>query len=392
MGVIIMARRKKKTYAVVIGLGANGLAVVRALGKFRIPVIVLLSKQESLEPYAATKYAIKWITDTRDEASIMASFSSLDKNSWHLLFPTTDYVVSFLSRHRDEIPRNCMVQFPEASVVETLVNKDKFHQFARANRFPVPRTLLVSDTSHIDDVCRAMTFPVIAKTRTKTYKKGLPKAFLIDSHEELRKWYDGVKDVHGSFVIQEFIPGGDEDVFFALQYISSRHGKLLASFTGKKIRQWPPLTGGTASAEPAFLPELTEITYNFFTMVGFRGIGSMEYKRDPRNGIHYMIEPTVCRTDFQEGVAIANGVNIPLIAYRDALGIKQNLATQRKSTRKAWMHFTADRLARNHHMNDGKLTYFSWLFSLRHVRASDLFSLSDIGPSFRLIRRKFLRK
>ena len=104
-----------------------------------------------------------------------------------------------------------------------------------------------------------------------------------------------------------------------MQYISAA-GKLLASFTGRKIRQWRPLSGGTASAEPAYNEFLTELTYNFFTKAGFWGIGSMEYKQHERTGKFYMIEPTVCRTDFQEGVAIANGVNIPLIAYQDITG------------------------------------------------------------------------
>ena len=54
---------------------------------------------------------------------------------------------------------------------------------------------------------------------------------------------------------------------------------------------------------------------SFFDAVGFIGIGSMEYKRDPRDGRFYMVEPTVGRTDYQEEIACLNGVNIPLAAY-----------------------------------------------------------------------------
>ncbi len=45
-------------------------------------------------------------------------------------------------------------------------------------------------------------------------------------------------------------------------------------------------------------------------------MGSMEYKRDRRDGRFHMIEPTVARTDFQEEVATLNGMNIPLASYR----------------------------------------------------------------------------
>jgi hypothetical protein len=46
----------------------------------------------------------------------------------------------------------------------------------------------------------------------------------------------------------------------------------------------------------------------------------MEYKRDSRDGVFYMVEPTVGRTDYQEEIAALNGANIPLAAYRAEAG------------------------------------------------------------------------
>src|SRR4029077_16877616 len=95
------------------------------------------------------------------------------------------------------------------------------------------------------------------------------------------------------------------------------------SFVGRKICQWPVEEGGTASCMPApdAAGELPEMTDGFFSAVGFVGVGSMEYKRDRRDGKFYMVEPTVGRTDYQEEVATLNGVNIPLAAYRAELGL-----------------------------------------------------------------------
>jgi len=47
----------------------------------------------------------------------------------------------------------------------------------------------------------------------------------------------------------------------------------------------------------------------------------MEYKRDRRDGKFYMVEPTAGRTDYQEEIAVLNGVNIPLAAFADLTGI-----------------------------------------------------------------------
>lgn len=72
---------------------------------------------------------------------------------------------------------------------------------------------------------------------------------------------------------------------------------------------------------PEVADELIAMTDGFFAAVGFIGVGSMEYKRDPRDGKFYMVEPTVGRTDYQEEIASLNGVNIPLAIFRGELGL-----------------------------------------------------------------------
>src|SRR5262249_34408584 len=86
---------------------------------------------------------------------------------------------------------------------------------------------------------------------------------------------------------------------------------------------------------PEFSEQLTTMTDEFFTAVGFIGIGSMEYKRDRRDGNFYMIEPTVGRTDFQEEIASLNGVNIPLALYRGELGLPIS-PSQASARPRAW--------------------------------------------------------
>jgi hypothetical protein len=71
-------------------------------------------------------------------------------------------------------------------------------------------------------------------------------------------------------------------------------------------------------------------------------MGSMEYKRDARDGRFYMVEPTVARTDFQEEVATVNGYNLPLAAYCHELGLPLALP-QRADPPRVWRDAQADR-------------------------------------------------
>ena len=134
--------------------------------------------------------------------------------------------------------------------------------------------------------------------------------------------YREIEPVLADMVVQEWIEGSDSEIYFCLQYIGEM-GEIISSFVGRKIRSWPPRIGGTASCTAAreYEVELTKATNEFFKKVGFTGMGSMEYKRDARNGSFYMVEPTVARTDFQQEVATVNGTNLPFAAYAYECGL-----------------------------------------------------------------------
>ena len=90
------------------------------------------------------------------------------------------------------------------------------------------------------------------KTAAKMYVPGMQKAYRIESAAGLRQTVRHLATLDGlrpkDLVLQEWVPGGDGDVVFCMQYYGS-NGRPMVSFVGKKIRQWRPETGGTASAD-----------------------------------------------------------------------------------------------------------------------------------------------
>jgi predicted ATP-grasp superfamily ATP-dependent carboligase len=121
----------------------------------------------------------------------------------------------------------------------------------------------------------------------------------------------------GRLAVQEWIDGDDSDIYFSL-FVCSSEGEILASFAGRKLVCTPPAVGITAvcAAAPEMEEELTRLTRQFTERVGYKGIGSLEFKRDRRSGRFLIIEPTVGRIDWQEEIATLCGVNLPLVAYR----------------------------------------------------------------------------
>ena len=105
---------------------------------------------------------------------------------------------------------------------------------------------------------------------------------------------DGV----GSIVAQEWIDGADSNIFFTL-FACDSSSKMTALFSGQKLTCDPPKVGSTASclaAEEAG-DELANLSLEFIARVQYKGVGSLEFKRDRKSGKFVIIEPTVGRTE-----------------------------------------------------------------------------------------------
>lgn len=331
------------TYAVVVGDELNALGVIRSLGGADVPVVKLVTDSRSMA--ARSRYGRLVIGASTEGEPLLAALRQIAAplTDRPVLFVTEERTVRTVSACRAELSKAYRIRLPAHEVLMALMHKQGFQWIAEAIRAPVPR--LVQLQSDADLVRLAgLKYPCVLKPSAKDYAYGaqFAKAYVVQSADEASALYRRIAPVCADLVVQEWIDGDDGEIYFCLQYVAE--GGPIASFTGRKVRSWPPRIGGTASCTAAWdvAEELTEKTWDFFLKAGFTGMGSMEYKRDRRDGRFYMIEPTVARTDFQEEVATLNGVNIPLAAYRFEAGLPV-LRTTRPRRDHAWREPMIDR-------------------------------------------------
>jgi D-aspartate ligase len=326
-----------KDYAIVAGLGINGLGVLRALGHASVPVVGLYT--DAGDPTAATRFGKKIRVNTLSGRAFIEALLTLRRRfaSDPVLILTQEASVSTVSLARDEIASLYRLVMPDHSLVEELSNKLSFQTIAERHGFPIPHAARLNAHTGSEAIS-ALRFPCIVKPAKKhsDYGKHFAKAYKVANAGEVQALWSAMRGIVEEIIVQEWIEGDDVDVYFCLQY-RGRAGQRSLSFVGRKICQWPPLTGGTASCVPApdVSKELTALTDAFFERVGFFGMGSMEFTRDRRDGRFYFVEPTIGRSDYQEEIAYLNGVNIPLAAYLDALGRSGKVEPEQKPQR-AW--------------------------------------------------------
>jgi D-aspartate ligase len=309
--------------AVVAGLDLNGLGVARSLARAGVRFIAL--DTELNKPTTATRYGTKLRVSALSGPSFVEDLLGLRARfkSNPVLLLTQEQSVATVSAERERLARAYRFTMPNHSLMEDLLDKLRFQSLAERHGFPIPRAVRLV-RGHSTDTVGHLRYPCVLKPTTKhpEYSKRFAKAYKVARADEVRQLWSGMHDVIDEMIVQEWIEGGDSDVYFCLWYRPSAE-RPSTSFVGRKICQWPILVGGTASCMPApeATAELTTLTDRFFSTVGFTGIGSIEYKRDARDGRFYMIEPTVGRTDYQEEIATLNGVNIPVALYWGELGL-----------------------------------------------------------------------
>jgi D-aspartate ligase len=371
--------------AVIVGMETNGLAVSRALAAYKVPCIGLAGPQWS--PSCQTKtcqvtYARSWSCE-----GVIADLKSigerLDRKAPLLI--TKDEPVLWVSENRDQLSEFYHINLPSREVVNLLMNKTKFLELAKEEKWPVPLSWEINDRDDLSRNLSRITFPCILKPQVKNseFREHCPqKAFKVFRQDELIRSYEMVAQWEREVIIQEWIEGKDEQIAFCLTYYDG-NGEPRAIFPGRKLLQWPLECGNTVISEPVGNKQweraIVELTKTIWQRVGFRGLGSIEYKVRKNTNEPVIMEPTVGRTNFQNELAVLNGCNIPALAYCDLVGIEP-FAVDRPSRPVKLIDGSAERSAVIAAYRSGSLVVGEWLKNRSGKKKYATLRLNDMGP------------
>jgi D-aspartate ligase len=320
----------------------TGLAIARGLRDAGAPII-----GASLTPTAPTCRSKLWhnvlqVSAPTTEAWLATLDTAYARYGPMALLLADDTVVRIVAEHADQLATQFDFVLPDLPTVDRLLDKSVFHQWALANDFPVPHTAIVTSPGQLRAALREMTFPVVFKPVEHT-----PQWRAVSTHYKVHR-FDSITDFErlpfdpfdagDCFVVQEWIPGRDSDVYFCLTY-RNRHGEELAAQVGRKITQWHVDTGNTALAVTHQDAELHTLTRRLLDTAGHVGFGSLEVRRSTRDGRMIITEPTVGRPNLQTALAAAAGVNLVEMAYHDALKLPAPPSQYRREA--IWIHETA---------------------------------------------------
>ncbi len=389
--------------AYVFGASLNALGVVRCLGRRGVRVRTIQRTKNDMPSWSRFSTPIFVETNVSQsqylEALIAAAKHDGDRP---VLIPTGDVDIKLMSDNREVLQEHFRFVLSDAPILSALLNKDEFYSVASKMNLAVPKTYSAADIERVQEISRHISFPCVIKPRYSPFWQnariakalGYLKVLECRSPEELLSSYDSLDTSARDVVIQEMIPGGEEDLHDVYLYLGPGC-KPMASFCLQKLRTVPIAgRGGGTLVQSTNNKEIAETGLSFLQGIGYRGPAAVCFKQHAHTGEFTTIEVNA-RLSLHHSLAAYCGIDFAYLLYLDSLGITDVSPKRDYPTGVKWVSAIGDLMSfREHHKQNG-LSFGKWLQSYRGPKTFGDWSWEDPWPFVRAcfnLLRAFARK
>jgi predicted ATP-grasp superfamily ATP-dependent carboligase len=309
--------------------------------------------------------------------------------------------VLLVSRHREQLGQHMRIKMATPELMETVSDKWRFWDLAAKLGIPTPQSFRPKDDAELRAILPELRFPCILKPlsqdlwlREEIYAivGRWRKAFLVHDREELIRLFGELSKVGSEFLVQEYIAGGDQNIFEFHAYCPEP-GKVAGHFLGRKIRTFPVQFGQGCYNRTWNDPAIARIGIETLEKTGYVGPTNVDLKQDAVTGRVVVLEINP-RFSIWCHLASRSGVNLPHAMYNDCLGLPLPKLMQSPVERR-WRYAYFDLQAFRQYRKTGEWTLVAWLLSLLFPRTVYFrWDPLDPLPLFRAflnkLRQKFL--
>jgi D-aspartate ligase len=374
-------QRPPKTAAFVLDLTTNGLGIARSLGREGITVIGLDFNPEA--PGRVSRYCRPVIVsdppdDSENTLKLMLRAGGTYREKG-VLFPGSDEDVLLMSRYRDRLSECFLFSLPSEYLVESLTNKRRQYELAEKAGVPYPHSWFPQNLRDLQEIKDKIEYPVFIKPYYSHVWRNVfrNKGFKVRNSTELVEKFSQVLKEKLQAMVQSIIVGPDSNIVEVYAYLNCDH-KPLATFVTRKLRQQPNEFGVGTCLESIHDKNLLEMGLRFLKQIDYVGLGSIELKKDNRDGHYKLLELNV-RLAHHNIQATCAGVNFPLVQYKDLTGEPiDEEADYRDGV--IWVDDVYDLLAAYRLHQKGELSWGNWLRSVIGAECHSYFAWDDLMP------------
>ena len=389
-----MIIKDNKTPVVIINCKIAALGIMRSLGDFGIQTYGV--DDDRWSPGLASRYCADRFLKNFDENDqkgfleyMLMVGEKIGKPS--ILIPTSDETSVFVAEYADELSKFFIFPRNNPQLIKDLMSKKEMYNLALKYNVPTPRTLFPQNSDDVMKYMEKVTFPVMLKGifGNRLQERTGKKMAIANSREELIENYKLLEDPENpNIMFQEYIPGGDDQIFIFNGYFNG-NSDCLAAFTGYKVRQFPIHVGSASLGECRWNKKVSEITVNFMKAVGYKGILDIGYRFDARDSQYKVLDINPRIGQAFRLFLSENKMDVVRALYLDMTGQEMYSIAPREGRR--WIIEDSDIISSYHYYIEGSLSLGQWLRSFKRLEEGAWFSLKDPFPFFLMIGRLFKR-
>lgn len=233
-----------------------------------------------------------------------------------IVLASADWLVRTIVEQRHRLEDLVVVPYVETDVLDLMTDKARFTALCAELGVPHPRTVTVrAGLVRAADV--DLAYPVVVKAAsTAEYHHvefaGKKKVEVAATPAELEAILGRIAGAGfgGELVVQEFVPGGDDEMA-AVNLMSWPDGAARFALFGQVLLEeyTPGALGNSVAQITGPSEETVENARRLVDHVGWRGFANIDVKRDPRDGVYRFLElnPRVGRSGYS---VTAAGYNV----------------------------------------------------------------------------------
>ena len=301
--------------ALVLGSGITALGVLRCLAQVGVPALVALDR-----PFVHRRS--RWYRAAGAGGDTLSACLQALPTDRAVLFPCTDH----WAREVAALPSDLRERFPSAApplkTLDRFLDKGLFWELLEDTGVPHPGTILVDDAFDSRELPFGDRVFIKPRNSQAFQLRFDVKAFSPQSLEDMVEMVGMARGAGLEVVLQEYIPGPPSNHYFVDGFVDAG-GAIRATFVRRRLRMHPPLFGNSSHMVSVPREEGAQAVDDVGRLLGgagYRGIFSAEFKKDERDGLFKILEVNARPWWFVEFAANC-GVNVVLMAYRDALGL-----------------------------------------------------------------------
>jgi len=296
-----------------------------------------------------------------------------------VIFITSDDFLEFFVSNKKELSNYLLFNLVGENLLDLSFSKNKFYAKFIGTEIQIPALY-----DYDANTGAKINYPVLIKgdnvNRWRDKVNSSKKVIIAEDINELEMICGNLRSRGIDFVLQEIIPGED-NCFYKYCAYRTKEGVILFEFMLRKLRQNPVRYGVGSLVISCKNEELRNAGREVFKILDYKGIGSVEFKFDKRDGKFKLIELNA-RYWQQNSLSDRCGINFPLIEYLYLTGQDYSGFHNEYEQGIKWINVYMDFSSLLVYRKEKQLSVSDWVDQLKGKKVFSDFAGDDLKPSF----------